>query len=256
MQQIVLLPKIYGQYQNRLLSIIKSDIDSLISELEVSIDYRITRNNQLEVSIIGEDDEFVSNLLAKEYGTTTSFSNLELNAKYVGQLTDVGKVGYGIYVDIGVQDNTKSDALVSLHSLRKQLKMNKSSLREIVDAYVFANHLPLEIKIANIDSKNKKIDATLSDTTLRRYEDWISDDHERLIILGVTQKMIESALLKTNHTGDIFSIEDLGRFEFVLQCKRTTRASGIVASIGPYLKGVPINLFIPHEVQEKKDAAS
>ena len=59
MQQIVLLPKIYGQYQNRLLSIIKSDIDSLISELDVSIDYRVTRNNQLQASIMGEDDEFV-----------------------------------------------------------------------------------------------------------------------------------------------------------------------------------------------------
>ena len=256
MQQIVLLPKIYGQYQNRLLSVIKSDVESLTSELDVSMDYHITHNNRIHVNITGADSEFVSNLLAKEYGTTMPFFNFEQGKKYAGQLLDIGKVGYGLYVDIGIQDNKRTDALVTLHSLRKQLEMDDSSLREIIDVHVFTDNLPIEIEIININPNDKTIDAALSDTMIKRYQEWISDDHERLIILGVTKKMIESVLRKTNHTTDIFSIEALGRFEFALQCKRTTRATGIVSSIGPYLRGVPINLFIPHEVQEKKDASS
>jgi hypothetical protein len=61
-------------------------------------------------------------------------------------------------------------------------------------------------------------------------------------------------LSKSGHLQDIFLAEQLGKFEHSLVCKRSTRASGILAAIGPYLRGVPMHLFIPREVRGKVDA--
>ncbi len=256
MQQIILLSRVYGQYQNRLFAIIQSEINSLIAELDVSIMYRIIRNNCIEIKIQGDDAEFVSNILTREYGQSLHFYDIKQNTRYIGQLVDVGKVGYGIYVDIGIIDEHRVDALIPLYTLRKQLSMNQSSVREIIDTFVLTDYLPLEIKLNEIDYVNRKIEAELSDATITRYEEWRLDDHERLIILGISRTMIESALKKTKHIDDIYEFEQLGHFEFSLLCKRSTRASGIVSAIGPYLKGVPIHLFIPREVEEKRNAAT
>jgi hypothetical protein len=256
MQQVTLLPRIYGQYQNRLFSVITNEIESLTTDLESEMHYRITRNNRVQIDISGDDTEFVYNVLVKKYGKATTLQNTKIDTRYSGQLIDTGKVGYGLYCDIGIIGQKKSDALIPLHRLRQQFNMEKASLREIIGAYVLADNMPLEIKLLDADLTNMKLDAILSDSTVKRYEEWVTDDHERLIVLGVTQKMIESALRKTKHSTDIYSIEPLGFFEYALQCKRSTRASGIVSSIGPYLKGVPIHLFIPQEVEAKRDAAS
>ncbi|RLI52933.1 MAG: hypothetical protein DRO87_12375, partial [Candidatus Thorarchaeota archaeon] len=55
---------------------------------------------------------------------------------------------------------------------------------------------------------------------------------------------------------DIYEVESLGVYEYALVCKRSTRASGILAAIGPALRGVPIHLFIPNEVKANLDGAT
>jgi hypothetical protein len=134
--------------------------------------------------------------------------------------------------------------------------MKKKPVRIISDTFVFVDNLPVELHITGIDRDTQKIQAEFADSLLDRINAWSSDDHERLIILGIPRRMVDFVLSKTGHTDDIYNIEQLGRFEFALQCKRSTRASGIVSEIGPYLKGVPIHLFIPHEIEAKKDATS
>jgi len=68
--------------------------------------------------------------------------------------------------------------------------------------------------------------------------------------------MIDQALRTTRHTDDIFEIEQLGYLEHSLVCKRSTRASGILAAIGPKLRGVAMHLFIPKEIKEKQNATT
>ncbi len=256
MVSLTLLLKIYGRNRSKLLGILKSRITNLTSELDVTFtNYRITRNNRVSLTIKGEDEEFVTNVLAKEYGLAPTFDGIETGQLYPGQLVDVGKVGYGLYADIGVTKPKRVDALIPLHRLRSQLQMHRSSLRSISNALLLAENLPIEVRITEINRKNSKIEAELSNSTLQRLDRWINDDHQRLLVFGATLEMIDSALQRAGHAEDIYKIEQLGVFEFSLRCKRSTRASGIVAAIGPKMRGVPMHLFIPSEIEAKRDAA-
>ena len=256
MHEMVLLQRVYGQYRNRMFSTVTKEIDSMTEELNVKVSYRITRNNHIQVNIEGDDAEFVTNLLSKEFGRSLDIKDIEVGAEYNGQLVDVGRVGFGLYTDIGVIGQNQIDALIPLFTLRRQLGMKKKPVRAIADTFVLVDNLPVELHITGIDRDNHKIQAEFTDGLLDRINGWSSDDHERLIVLGIPRRMIHSVLSKTGHINDIYNLEQLGRFEFALQCKRSTRASGIVSKIGPYLKGVPIHLFIPHEIEAKKDAPS
>jgi hypothetical protein len=119
---------------------------------------------------------------------------------------------------------------------------------------MLVDHLPLEIHITELDSANRKITGVLAKSTLERINRWAKDDHQRLLVLGCTEELIENALRRSGHSEDIYRMERLGYFEYSLRCKRSTRASGILAAIGPILKGVPMHLFIPEEVGEKYNA--
>lgn len=226
----------------------------MIAELDAEIvGIGTDSKNHITVKIRGDDEEFVANVLVKEYGNSLQSESLVPNKTYFGQLLDVGKVGYGIYSDIGVTDSKRMDALVPLHRLREQLDLN-GPLKTIIDVFVLVDHLPVEVNLTSIDLYSERVEADLSETTLTRITEWLYDDHERLLVFGANQRQIESSLKKTSHREDIYEIERLGQFEFSLRCKRSTRASGILAAIGPRLRGVPMHLFIPKELEAKKNA--
>jgi hypothetical protein len=226
----------------------------MVAELDAQITSIGTdKKNHIIVNIAGDDEEFIVNALAKEYGRSLQSGNLVPNKTYPGQLIDVGKVGYGLYSDIGVTDSKRMDALVPLHWLREQFSLH-GPLKAITEAFVFVDHLPVEVKITSIDLYNNRIEAEFNQPTLTRIEEWMRDDHERLLVFGANRGQIEGSLKKTNHREDIYEIEQLGKFEFSLRCKRSTRASGILAAIGPRLRGVPMHLFIPKELGAKQNA--
>lgn len=253
MKTVVLLQKAYGANRGRLLETIRFEVSKLVAELNVTIANLSTdKKNHVMVDIDGEDEEFVANALAKEYGRSLQSDKLIPNKIYPGQLIDVGKVGYGLYSDIGVIDSKRMDALIPLHRLREQFDLH-APLRTISESFVLVDYLPVEVNITSIDLYNERVEADLSQSTLTRISDWMQDDHERLLVFGANRSQIESSLKKTNHREDIYEIEQLSKFEFSLRCKRSTRASGILAAIGPRLRGVPIYLFIPKELEAKKN---
>jgi hypothetical protein len=168
-------------------------------------------------------------------------------------LIDVGRVGFGIYVDVGIDKSERLDPLLALHTLRKQLRVNKP-LRSIAKTIQFVEHLPVDIRITDVDRQNNKVEAELGPDTAARLDHWVSDDHERLLVFGANQSMIQETLRKAGHFEDIYQYEKLGTFEIALVCKRSTRASGILAAIGPRLRGVPMHLFIPKEIEVWRDA--
>lgn len=255
MKRLVLCARAYGSYRGQLLKHVRTDVNEIVKELSASVVKLGTdKRNHITIDIEGEDEEFVGNVLTQRYGHVSEFGALSTDSTIKGQLVDVGKVGYGLYCDIGIMGPPKMDVLVPLHNLRSQLSMHKSSLRTISSALVLVDHLPLEVHITQLDSANRKITGELAKSTLERINRWASDDHQRLLVLGCTKEIIENALRKSGHSEDIYRMEKLGHFEHSLRCKRSTRASGILAAIGPILKGVPMHLFIPEEVGEKYNA--
>ena len=254
MKTVVLLQKAYGAYRGRLLETIRSEVSEMVAELDAKVTSVGTdKKNHIIVNVDGEDEEFVANALAKEYGRSLQSDNLVPNKTYPGQLIDVGKVGYGLYSDMGVTDSKRLDALIPLHRLREQLSLH-GPLKAISEAFVLVDYLPVGVNITSIDLYNERVEAEFNQSTLSRISNWMQDDYERLLIFGANRGQIEGSLKKTNHREDIYEIEQLGKFEYSLRCKRSTRASGILAAIGPRLRGVPMHLFIPKELEAKQNA--
>jgi len=232
----------------------QSEIEKMIAELDLTrVELDADRRGHVVVSVAGQDAEFVVNLLAQEYGKAPDIHEIVPESRYLGQLVDVGKVGYGLYIDLGLKE-PRIDALIPLHHLREQLKMQGQSLRKIAKNLILVDNLPAEIIVTEIHLDEEQIEAVFASSFLQRFDDWLNDDHERLLVFGANQQMIETALRKSGHEEDIYKIEKLGFFEFSLQCKRSTRASGILSAIGPKLRGVPMHLFIPTEVEANRGA--
>ncbi|MCF2137305.1 MAG: DUF2110 family protein [Candidatus Thorarchaeota archaeon] len=260
MQKIILKVRAYGPYTNRLLRGIEQSIQNKFTELDVSLSkIRTNKRGYIMISLTGDDEVFAANLLRKEYGTPLSLDDVTSSLVTTGWLVDVGTVGYGLYVDIGITGNTDHavvDVLVPLHRLREQLDMPRKSLRLIAKTFALVDNLPVEIAISNVDRYNSTVEGSLSETFLDRLTFWINDEHERLFVFGANYSMIESTLRKTHHLEDIYEVESLGLHEHILVCKRSTRASGIIAAIGPRLRGVPMHLFIPREIKAMRDAST
>ena len=254
MKRIILRPRVYGQYRNRLLGIVQSEVEGMIAELDLQrLELDANKTGHIVASASGPDAEFVINLLAQEYGKSPDAHEVVPENTYWGQLVDVGKVGYGLYTDIGLQE-PRIDALVPLHNLREQMRMQGHPLRKIARSLVLVDNLPVEITVTEVNYDTNKIGAVFSQAFLQRFKSWVNDDHERVLVFGANQEMVESTLRSSGHAEDIYQIEKLGHFEFALQCKRSTRASGILAAIGPKLRGVPMHLFIPDEIQRERVA--
>jgi len=247
----------YGTYRQLLLRTVKTSISSFITGLDAKIvSLRTDSAGRLSVSLEGEDEEFAANALAKQWGIAPKLQDLSPGVVSRGWLVDIGKVGFGLYVDIGICVPQAIDALVPLYHVREQFEMHDKSVRAIASKLVLVNDLPVEIRVTKVDAGKPTIEAQFTEFFLKRITSWTSDDHERLIVLGVTKEMLEHALSKTRHLEDIFAVEQLGPFEYSLMCKRSTHASGIVAAIGPRLRGVPIHLFVPNNIRGEDHAST
>lgn len=249
MNTIKLLTKAYGPHRGRLLGFLRSELTRDFGELDVKVlQIHTDRRDHVEVTVQGDDSEFALNHLTNQYGRCPSPNDITSNTILNGRLIDVGQVGFGIYVDVGIDKSERLDPLLSLYTLRKQVRANKP-LRSIAKTMQLVDYLPVDIRITEADHQNRRIEAELGPDTTTRLDYWIGDDHERLLVFGANQSLIEEALRKSGHMEDIYQFERLGTFEIVLVCKRSTRASGILAAIGPRLRGVPIHLFIPKEIE-------
>jgi hypothetical protein len=87
--KIVLLSKAYGAYRGRLLETIRSEISTMVAELDANlVSIGTDKKNRIIANIEGEDEEFVANALAKEYGKSLLSDDLSPNAIYPGRFLD------------------------------------------------------------------------------------------------------------------------------------------------------------------------
>ena len=182
-------------------------------------------DNRIEISIQGPEEVFIKNLLMKEVGVVHDFKDIEKDTRLKGNLVDVGKVGFGLYVDCAIL-NPKVDVLLSLNTLREQLcKGKERSTPEIIKAYDFINDFPLNVKVVSIDREKGNLKGLLEANSLSLIDKLIEENLEAVFLSGETKAQLKKVLEKTDHLRDIISIKKYGFLENIVILKESTHCS-------------------------------
>lgn len=206
-------------------------------------------DKRFEIIIDGPEEQFVFNLLKKEIGSINEFKDILVNREYKGSLVDVGKVGFGLFVDCAIM-NPNMDVLVNLHTLRKQLcKGKERSLREIIEAYNFIDHFPVYIKITEIDLVNNKLLGELTPRTLNFFKKILEENIEGVFLSGETKGQFKKILTQKGHFRDIITVKRFGFLENLVLLKEGSDAPGIIAHIGNKLENCKLSALCPQKIK-------
>jgi len=247
--------KIYRTINSNILSSLKNLLINDIKGLDVRID-SINFSKDMRfvfVSIEGEDSEAAKAYLEDKYGTKKLLEELKPGDVIKGYIANLGNVGYGIYIDIGL-DNYRKDALIPLYELRKALVNGvRISTRKIAFLYGFVENFPMRVVIERITQTlngKRNIYAALDRDQIKILKIWMKQGYEKVIVTGTTRQEIRKAIIKTGHLRDIITIERIGFLEHVIVCKRDTDAPGIIAEIGPKLPFAKLGAFRPTLIKD------
>ncbi|AEK73510.1 hypothetical protein GQS_08070 [Thermococcus sp. 4557] len=237
MEEVVILEKVYGDRSGFL----KLDrrLKALLGDLEVEWKLSAVKKNWVKVSITGEDEEISANLVRDEFGEVPyRLSAVTEGETYRGRFIDLGKVGYGAYVDIGIFSPRPKDALLPLYYLKETF--GEIPVREMIRDFGWVDNLPVEVTVRDVEFGAREVELAFSDSQLKRIKRWLEDGHDKLFITGTVSENVEKALIQTGHGRDVKRIEELGLMETLLILKKGTQAPGIIKEIGPHLKGTLI----------------
>ncbi len=237
MQDLVILEKIYGDRSG--FEKLNRKLKSLIGDLEVKWKIGITQKQWAKIRLEGEDEEISANLIRDEFGEVPyKLSSVKEGQTYRGRFIDLGKVGYGVYVDIGIFSPTSKDALIPLYYLKREFE-NKP-VRQIIREFGWVDYLPVEVQIEKVEFGTREVEAYFTEKQMKKIKSWISDGYDKLFIVGTVSEKVEDALIKTGHSRDVKKLEELGLMETLLILKKGTQAPGIIKEIGPYIKSAII----------------
>src|SRR6267143_1852399 len=197
----------------------------------------------LQVRARGEDADAFLNLLKQEYGEApVSRSNLEKWDIVRGFVAGAGRIGYGVYVDIGAQEPRPKDALFPLHRMRAQLADGEpNSAREILDANALVDFVPLKLIVTELEGEN--ITVELDDEARDNLVSWRKYPFDRVIVVGADKTQAENAVRVSGLQSDIVEVESLSLFVQSLVCKIGTDAPGVIAKIGGRLRGMSLKSY-------------
>jgi hypothetical protein len=197
----------------------------------------------LQIRAKGEDTDAFLNLLKQEYGETpVSRSNLEKWNVIKGYVTGAGRIGYGVYIDIGIQQPAPKDALYPLHRMRAQLADGEAkSSREILDANALVDYVPLKVIVTELDGE--KISVELTDEARDMLVSWRKYPFDRVIAVGADKALVENAVRSSGLDGDVVKVESLSLFVQSVLCKIGTDAPGVIAKIGNRLRGIGLSSY-------------
>ncbi len=197
----------------------------------------------LQVRARGDDAEAFLNLLVEKYGEApVEISRIERWDVHKGFVTGSGRVGFGVYVDLGIVEPVRKDALYPLHRMRAQLSdgITKSS-REILSENVLADYFPIYVSVIELDGE--KITVELADQTRDQFQSWKRLLFDRVIAIGIDRDYAEKIVRAANLDRDVIKIESLSLLVQCLVCKYDTDAPGVVAKVGRRLRGVGLAPF-------------
>ena len=253
MTTVTILEKCYGRNAHLGLKEISRHLKHLSEDLDVRINsLEYSGKGWIEVALSGEDEEVVVSYLEKEFGLTLStIEEVIVGQNLRGKIVDSGSVGYGLYVDLGINDPKNIDALIPLHELRTQLVGNrKIPLRDIIHTFCLFDNLTIEIAPTRIDRDRPVIEAHLSGSQLSSLNDWEETNLERLIVIGATSSQVINSVIRSGHKRDVLRVEGLGLLESSVICKLGTHAKGLIPKLGRFLRRVPMHVFLPKTVRK------
>ncbi len=234
MEEVVILEKVYGDRSGFLK--LDKKLKALLGDLEVEWKLSAVKKNWVKVSLSGEDEEISANVVRGEFGEVPySLRRIETGVTYMGRFVDLGKVGYGAYVDIGIFSPRPKDALLPLYYLKEQF--GEFPVREMISNFGWVDNLPVEVRVKRVEFGTREVEVELSGPQLKRVKVWLNDGYDKLFIAGTVSENVEKALINTGHGRDVKRIEELGLMETLLILKKGTQAPGIIKEIGPHLKG-------------------
>jgi len=256
-KKIVLFDKIYNISQNK----IKEDVflrylkylnERVKGFPDTTLKIKKLRDfdGRFEVSIMGPEEVFMYNILKKEIGTIKDFKDINEGAIYKGTLADVGKVGFGLFVDCAFM-NPKVDVLINLHSLRDQLcNGREKSVKQIIEAYDFIDHFPVYVKILKIDKENFKLQGELAPLSLNLFKKILDENLEAVFLSGETKGQFKKAIVKKGHFRDIITVKRFGFLENMILLKEDSNAPGIISHIGPELENCKFSALRPKRMRK------
>jgi len=197
----------------------------------------------LQIRAKGEDADAFLNLLRQEQGEApVSRAKLEKWDIVRGFVAGAGRIGYGVYVDIGIQDPAPKDALYPLHRMRAQLADGEAkSAREILDSNALVDYVPLTVIVTEFQGEN--ISVEMEDEDRDRIVSWRKYPFDRVIVVGTDKTQAENAVRASGLQSDIVEVESLSLFVQSLVCKIGTDAPGVIAKIGGRLRGMGLKSY-------------
>lgn len=250
LQQLRLLTKIYSRKKEAFFRL-KREIQQAVSDLDVTITSIIYDDSGfINLRLEGEEEIVASNYLSTLFGRSYGLDELKEEEIIKGYICSSGKVGFGLFVDIGIKEPYATDALIPLFNLRDQLMDGLTvSTRKIIDLYGLVDNFPIEITIEKVSIGLKRIEAKLSEDQIILFNRWLDENLEKLYILGAFEEEIEEALYQTRHQRDVIEIVKLGWMEYALTCKFNTTAKGLIPELGKRLENARLEIFQPTKIK-------
>jgi len=208
------------------------------------VDWEIAAPQQwLEVRARGDDAETFLNLLKEKFGEAPVLhSKVERWDVRRGFITGSGRVGFGVYVDIGILEPTRKDALYPLHRMRAQLSDGAlKSSREILQENGLLDYFPVDVIVTQLQGENVTVE--LADKSRDLFIWWRKLLFDRVIAAGIDRDYAEKTVKSANLGLDVIKIETLSLLVQCLVCKFDTDAPGVIAKIGNRLRGVELTSF-------------
>ncbi len=244
MLELILAEKIYGRNPMQKLELFGREVMRHIQDLDIDVvDFEIS-NGWVKTAISGQDEVAAANFIKRVYGEVKSLYEVSLGGVLKGFAKDVGKVGYGLYIDAFVEEK---DALIPLYSLRSSLVAGKKlPLRTIVKYFGIVENMPLEFTVRKIE--DQKIEGVLSPSQVEDFMELMRKGLDVLIVSGAVREEIEEALTRSGHMIDVMKMERLSFLCHRLICKEDTMALGLIPELGPFLSESSFGVFSPKRI--------
>jgi len=250
--EYVILQKIYGSGRQRCAEALRQELRSFAAGLEVEMSLTgHTERGWARIEVRGDDEQVACNYLRERFGLAPeSIEDIRSRSVVRGQAIDAGRVGYGLYVDVGFAQTMPVDALIPLHTLRSQFADGcKVSTHAILETYCITDNFPLSLRVSRVDQTGTKIEAEFSDEQISMFEHWFEDRLDRVLAFGIPRKEVDEALAATQLRRYVVEVEELGLFEHALLCKLGTDGVGVIARLGSSLRGIPLRVFSPFKAR-------
>jgi hypothetical protein len=255
-QKLVLFDKIYNVSTRvkkedvylRYLKYLKEHVKGF-SDTSIKIKKLRKFDKRFEIVISGPEEQFVFNVLKKEIGSVHDFKDIKVGKEFRGTIVDVGKVGFGLFVDCAIL-NPRVDVLINLHTLRAQLcDGNERSLKEIIEAYDFIDHFPVFVIITEIDTEKNKLLGKLSPQSLDFFRKILEENIEGVFLSGETKGQFKKVITRKGHFRDIITVKRFGFLENLVLLKGGSDAPGIISHIGNEFVNCKLSAIRPGKIR-------